>query len=61
MPAVTTPAQPVAPVIAKVVAVNRVSNEDLTLHMQLAVDQLETTVLMLQVLDQADGGPAPTE
>jgi hypothetical protein len=29
--------------------------------MQLAVDQLETTVLMLQVLDQADGGPAPTE
>jgi RNA polymerase sigma factor (sigma-70 family) len=61
MPAVTTPAQPVAPVIAKVAAVNKVSNEDLTLHMQLAVDQLETTVLMLQVLDQADGGPAPTE
>jgi RNA polymerase sigma factor (sigma-70 family) len=61
MPTVTTPAQPVAPVAIKSVVVNKVSNEDLTLHMQLSVDQLETTVLMLQVLDQADGGPAPTE
>jgi RNA polymerase sigma factor (sigma-70 family) len=61
MPTVTTPAQPVAPVIVKPVSVNKVSNKDLTLHMQLAVDQLETTVLMLQVLDQANGGPAPTE
>ena len=61
MPTVTTPAQPVAPVITKKVAIKKVSNEDLTLHMQLSVDQLETTVLMLQVLDQADGGPAPTE
>jgi len=61
MPTVTTPAQPVAPVVVKPAVVNKVSNEDLTLHMQLAVDQLETTVLMLQVLDQANGGPAPTE
>jgi RNA polymerase sigma factor (sigma-70 family) len=61
MPTVTTPAQPVAPVITKRAVVNKVSDEDLTLHMQLAVDQLETTVLMLQVLDQADGGPAPTK
>jgi RNA polymerase sigma factor (sigma-70 family) len=61
MPTVTTPVQPVAPVVVKPAAVNKVSNEDLTLHMQLAVDQLETTVLMLQVLDQADGGQAPTE
>jgi RNA polymerase sigma factor (sigma-70 family) len=45
----------------KVVTTNSISNEDLALHMQLAVDQLETTVLMLQVLDQADGGPSPTE
>ena len=30
-------------------------------HMQLSVVQLETVTLMLQVLDQADGGPAPTE
>jgi hypothetical protein len=52
-----------APVVkaVKPVTTKIISNEDLTLHMQLAVDQLETTVLMLQVLDQADGGPAPTE
>ena len=52
-----------APVVkaVKPVTTKIISNEDLALHMQLAVDQLETTVLMLQVLDQADGGPAPTE
>ena len=61
MPTVTTPAQPATPVTTKKVATNKVSNEDLTLHMQLSVDQLETTVLMLQVLDQAGGGSAPTE
>jgi len=41
--------------------INSISNEDLSLHMQLSVDQLATSVLMLQVLDQADGGPSPTE
>jgi RNA polymerase sigma factor (sigma-70 family) len=61
MPTVTTPAQPAAPVVIKQEAESKVSDQDLTLHMQLAVDQLETTVLMLQVLDQADGGIAPTE
>lgn len=52
-----------APVVkdVKPVTTKSISNENLALHMQLAVDQLETTVLMLQVLDQADGGPAPTE
>ena len=45
----------------KPVTTDSISNEDLALHMQLSVDQLATTVLMLQVLDQADGGPAPTE
>jgi RNA polymerase sigma factor (sigma-70 family) len=54
---------PVAPVVkaAKPAAIKSISNEDLAIHMELAVDQLDTTVLMLQVLDQADGGPAPTE
>ena len=61
MPTVTIPLQPAAPVVTKSATTNKVSNEDLTLHMQLAVDQLETTVLMLQVLDQAEGGPAPTK
>jgi hypothetical protein len=61
MPAPTeTQAAPVVKA-AKPVTTKSISNEDLALHMQLAVDQLETTVLMLQVLDQADGGPAPTE
>jgi RNA polymerase sigma factor (sigma-70 family) len=52
-----------APVVkaVKPVTKNSISNEDLALHMQLSVDQLATAVLMLQVLDQADGGPAPTE
>jgi RNA polymerase sigma factor (sigma-70 family) len=61
---VPEPAETQAAPIAKAtkpVTTNSISNEDLALHMQLAVDQLETTVLMLQVLDQADGGPAPTE
>jgi len=54
---------PVAPVVkaAKPATSKSISNEELALHMELAVDQLATTVLMLQVLDQADGGPAPTE
>jgi RNA polymerase sigma factor (sigma-70 family) len=61
MPAtIETQAAPVVKV-EKSVTTNSISNEDLSLHMQLAVDQLATTVLMLQVLDQADGGPAPTE
>jgi RNA polymerase sigma factor (sigma-70 family) len=61
MPApVETKSAPVVKAV-KPVTTNSISNEDLALHMQLAVDQLETTVLMLQVLDQADGGPAPTE
>jgi hypothetical protein len=61
MPApVETKSTPVVKAV-KPVTTNSISNEDLALHMQLAVDQLETTVLMLQVLDQADGGPAPTE
>jgi RNA polymerase sigma factor (sigma-70 family) len=57
---VQAPATPVVKA-AKPTAIKSISNEDLALHMELAVDQLETTVLMLQVLDQADGGPAPTE
>jgi len=30
-------------------------------HMELSLNQLETVTLMLQVLEQADGGPAPIE
>jgi len=40
---------------------NSISAEDYAAHMQLSLNQLETVTLMLQVLEQADGGPAPTE
>jgi RNA polymerase sigma factor (sigma-70 family) len=57
---VQTPELQVIEAVKPVVSKN-ISNKDLTLHMALAVDQLETTVLMLQVLDQADGGSTSTE
>jgi RNA polymerase sigma factor (sigma-70 family) len=57
---VQAPAAPVAKAVMPATS-KSISSEDLALHMELAIDQLETTVLMLQVLDQADGGPAPTE
>ena len=63
MPENITPAQPVAPVVkpAAPVISNSISAQDYADHMQLSLNQLETVTLMLQVLDQADGGPAPTE
>ena len=61
MPAPTETQTVTAVKVVKPATTKGISNEDLALHMQLSVDQLATTVLMLQVLDQADGGPAPTE
>ena len=63
MPENTTLVEPVAPVIkpADSVISNSISAQDYADHMQLSLNQLETVTLMLQVLDQADGGPAPTE
>jgi RNA polymerase sigma factor (sigma-70 family) len=63
MPEATTPVPPVAPVIkpAEPLISNSISAQDYADHMQLSLNQLETVTLMLQVLDQADGGPAPTE
>jgi RNA polymerase sigma factor (sigma-70 family) len=55
------------PVIKSVEAIkpisikNSISTEEYTDHMQLSLNQLATVTLMLQVLEQADGGPAPTE
>jgi RNA polymerase sigma factor (sigma-70 family) len=40
---------------------NSISADEYADHMQLSLNQLETVTLMLQVLEQADGGPAPTE
>jgi RNA polymerase sigma factor (sigma-70 family) len=63
MPEATTPAEPAAPVVKPVEPVisNSISAQDYADHMQLSLNQLETVTLMLQVLDQADGGLAPTE
>ena len=38
-----------------------ISTEEYADHMQLSLNQLETVTLMLQVLEQTDGGLAPTE
>ena len=48
-------------VIKKVSIKNSISAEEYADHMQLSLNQLETVTLMLQVLEQTDGGPAPTE
>jgi RNA polymerase sigma factor (sigma-70 family) len=40
---------------------NTISVEEYSDHMSLAATQLDTVVLMLQVLEQADGGENPTE
>jgi RNA polymerase sigma factor (sigma-70 family) len=40
---------------------NSISTEEYADHMQLSLNQLETVTLMLQVLEQADGGPTPTQ
>ena len=39
----------------------RISVQDFSDHMSLSLAQLETVKLMVAVLDQTDGGPAPTE
>jgi RNA polymerase sigma factor (sigma-70 family) len=48
-------------VIKPVSAKNSISTEEYADHMQLSLNQLATVTLMLQVLEQADGGPTPTE
>jgi len=48
-------------VIKPVRSKNSISTEEYADHMQLSLNQLETVTLMLQVLEQTDGGPAPTE
>jgi RNA polymerase sigma factor (sigma-70 family) len=48
-------------VIKPVSVKNSISSGEYANHIQLSLNQLETVTLMLQVLEQADGGPAPTE
>ena len=63
MPENTTSAGPAAPVVKpeSPVVLKTISVGEYSDHMQLSMNQLETVTLMLAVLEQADGGPAPTE
>ena len=63
LPAVVTPTTPkAAPVVKQVInEPSTITASEYADHMELSVAQLETVTLMLSILDQADGGPAPTE
>ena len=62
LPEVAAPATPTTTPIAKPVAVIKtISATEFADNMSLSLAQLETVTLMLQVLDQTDGRPAPTE
>ena len=62
LPEVEAPATPTTtPITKPVVAVKTISATEFADNMSLSLAQLETVTLMLAVLDQTDGGPAPTE
>ena len=63
LPAALTPTEPASEDVVDVVVNNAqsISVDEYADHMALSVAQLETVTLMLQVLDQTDGGPVPTE
>ena len=59
---VAAPATPTTTPAAKpVAAAQTISVDEYADNMALSLAQLETVTLMLTVLDQTDGGPAPTE
>jgi RNA polymerase sigma factor (sigma-70 family) len=61
MTIVDAPVAPKKPAVKPVAAIQTISVDEYADHMELSLDQLATVTLMLQVLEQADGGPAPTE
>ena len=61
MTIIEAPVAPVTPAAKPVAAAKTISVDEYADHMSLSLAQLETVTLMLQVLDQTDGGPAPTE
>ena len=57
LPAITTPVTPEAPVAkAATTAANTITSTEYADHMQLSLAQLETVTLILQALEQTDGG-----
>ena len=63
LPEISTPQEPTAPVDkpVKLVKLKTISPSEYSDHLQLSINQLETVTLMLQVLEQAEGGPDPVE
>jgi RNA polymerase sigma factor (sigma-70 family) len=63
LPSVVTPTAPeVAPVVKQVINErNIITPSEYAGHMELSLAQLATVTLMLSILDQTDGGQAPTE
>ncbi len=63
LPEVVTSAVPeAAPVVKQAINErNSITASEYADHMELSVAQLETVTLMLAILDQTDGRPAPTE
>jgi RNA polymerase sigma factor (sigma-70 family) len=61
MTIIEAPVAPVTPVAKLAPAAQTISVDEYADHMSLSMAQLETVTLMLQVLDQTDGGPALTE
>ena len=63
LPGVITPSVPEQLAVAptKDLKEKTITIQEYSDHMSLSAAQLETVALMLQVLDQTDGGPAPTE
>jgi RNA polymerase sigma factor (sigma-70 family) len=61
MTIIDAPVAPATPTAKSVTAAETISVTEYADHMSLSLAQLETVTLMLQVLDQTDGEPAPTE
>ena len=62
LPVVAAPVTPEVPAVKPVIVnTQSITSAEYADHMQLSLAQLETVALMLQVLDQTDGGQAPTE
>jgi RNA polymerase sigma factor (sigma-70 family) len=61
LPAVVAPVTPETPAAKPVINKPSITTTEYADHIQLSMAQLETVTLMLQVLEQSDGGSTPTE
>jgi hypothetical protein len=61
MTIIEAPVAPATPIAKPVATAQTISVDEYADNMALSLAQLETVTLMLAVLDQTDGGPAPTE